>query len=87
VETIAQKTGTHERIELGDLSLTHCAACGCAFIDDEPDIRGAVADTLFVLCANCVLEIQREPEGALAVALSERIERAALAHLPVGGHA
>ena len=84
---IAQKTDTHERIVPCDLSLTHCAGCGHRFIDDEPDIRGAVADTLFVLCASCVLEIQREPEGSRAAALDERIGRAMLAHLPVRGHA
>ncbi len=91
METIAQKTGTHERIEPGDIGLTNCAACGHRFVDGERYVRGAVAGNvgigLFIVCENCAREIQCEPEGPRAVALDERIERAVLAQAPAAGHA
>ena len=78
-------------LEPGDIGLTHCAGCGHAFVDGEPYVRGVAAANrdvgLFIVCEPCFDEIQREPEGARAVELDERLERAALAHTPAGGHA
>ena len=79
------------RLEPGDLGLTCCAGCGHNFADGEFYFRGAVTGNLgvgfFIVCERCFNESQREPEGSRAVALDDRIERAALAHSPAGGHA
>lgn len=79
-------------LEPADLGLTNCAACGHHFVDGEAYLRGvttasSVGIGLFIVCENCFQEIQREPEGSRAVALDERIERSALAHIPAAGHA
>ncbi len=78
-------------IEPADIGLRQCAACAHDFTDGEFYFRGAVTGNLgvgiFIVCERCFNEIQREPEGPRAVALDERIERAALARSPARGHA
>ena len=80
------------RLEPSDLGLTQCAACGHHFGDAEKYFRGVttaagVGIGFFIICETCFHEIQHAPEGSRAVALDERIERAALAHTPAAGHA